>query len=197
MTMPPRRSLPACAAAFALCLAASPPAAAVTPPQATVANQVVTVPSPSGIGTMSFRTSYEETTATGTAFSNPLRLELGYEYRLRTCVWTKAPGVAPQSVCEEASTRPNALTLVTGVTAPTARMTVDRPAAGRPAATIAGIVLVDRRSTSNTYTPYATSWPSGGLPAAGHPVPASDQLTAPVLGPQGVAIPGFPGGGIN
>ena len=77
-------------------------------------------------------------------------------------------------------------------------MTVDRPAAGRPAATIAGTVLVDRPRADGTYTPHATSWPSGGLPAAGLVGPGDRPGSAgPVLGPQGIAIPGVPGGGIN
>lgn len=195
--MTSRWSLAACMAALVLCLAAPAPAAAAVPPDAVVATRVITLAQATGIGDLSFRTTYDETTATGIATPSPLRLDLGVLYRIRTCVWAKAAGAAPVSVCESSETRPNAITILTGVTAPTARMTVQRPAAGRPAATIAGTVLVDRHNENGTYTPQATSWPSGGLPAAGLAVPATDQAGGQVLGPQGIALPGVPGGGVN
>jgi acetyl esterase/lipase len=195
--MTSRRSLPGCLAALVLWLAAPAPAPAAVPPDAVVANGVVTLAQATGIGDLSFRTTYGETTATGIATPGPLRLDLGVLYRIRTCVWAKAPGAAPASVCESSETRPNAITIVTGVTAPTARMTIERPTAGQTAATIAGTVLVDRHNDDNTYTPHATSWPSGGLPAAGLVVPAVDQAGGQVLGPQGIALAGVPGGGIN
>ena len=198
--MTSRWSMPGCAAALTLCLTAALPtrAAAVVPQNTAVANRVVTIPSANGIGDLTFRITYSETTATGDATPSALRgLELGVLYRIRTCVWTKAPGAAPASVCESGETRPNAITVLTGVTAPAARMTVERPPPGAPAATIAGTVLVDRHNTNGTYTPVATSWPSGGLPSAGLSVPATDQVSGSVLGPQGIAIDGVPGGGIN
>ncbi|HEY1539662.1 MAG TPA: prolyl oligopeptidase family serine peptidase, partial [Solirubrobacteraceae bacterium] len=126
-----------------------------------------------------------------------VRLAAGLDFRIRTCVWTKAPAQAPASVCEEADTRPNALTGLTGVAAPTARMTVDRPAAGQRPATVAAVVLVDVLGRDGQYLAVASSWPAAGLPAAGIAVPAVDQAAGPVLGPQGVAIAGVGGGGIN
>jgi acetyl esterase/lipase len=190
-----RRLVTAVAAVVAMALAFAGPAPAAVPAPASLVNRVVTQPGGSGIGELTFRTTYAADTATGVATPSPLRLDIGRQYRIRTCVWTKVPGVAPTSVCEEAETRPNALTIVTGVTAPTARMTVPRPAAGQPAATITGTVLVDVHRDG--FIPYASSWPAEGLPAAGHAVPATDQEAAPVLPPQGFAVSGFPGGGIN
>ncbi len=185
--------LTAAAAVCALALPASAPAA--TPSPATLVNQVVTQPGGSGVGQLTFSTTYTDGGATGVATPGPLRLAIGSVYRIRTCVWTKVPAQAPSSVCEQAETRPNALTVVTGVTGPSARMAVERPAAGQPAATIAGTVLVD--VSRGGWIPYASSWPAEGLPAAGHAVPAVDQLSGALLPPQGFAVSGFPGGGIN
>ncbi len=183
--------------AIALVLGLAPAASAAVPSTATITNHIVTQPGAADLGTLTFRTTYADRTATATATATPLRLALGPTYRIRTCVWAKAPAVAPQSVCETAETRPNAVTIVSGVAAPAASMTVERPAAGRPAATITGTVLVDIRQSDGTYLPRGSSWPGEGLPAAGAAVPAADQAAAPVLGPQGVALPGVPGGGIN
>jgi acetyl esterase/lipase len=188
-------TIAACALALGLTLA--PAAGAAIPSAATVINHVVTQPGGADLGTLTFKTAFTDTTASATAASTPLRLALGPTYRIRTCVWAKAPAVAPQSVCETAETRPNAVTIVSGVAAPVARMTVERPAAGQPAAVIAGTVLVDIRQDDGTYLPRGSSWPAEGLPAAGIAVPAADAVGAPVLGPQGVALPGVPGGGIN
>jgi acetyl esterase/lipase len=186
----------ACALALGA-LASAPAAGAAMPSAATVVNHVVTQPGAADLGTLTFRTNFTDTTASATATATPLRLALGPTYRIRTCIWAKAAATAPQSVCETAETRPNAVTIATGVAAPVARMTVDRPGAGQPAATIAGTVLVDIRQTDGSYLPRGSSWPADGLPAAGIAVPATDQAAAPVLGPQGVALPGVPGGGIN
>jgi len=183
----------ACLTAFVLATAAH----AAVPSATTVSNRVVTQPGGADLGTLSFRATFTDTTATGAATPSPLRLALGPTYRLRTCVWAKAPGAAPQSACEEATTRPNAATILTGVTAPTARMTVDRPAAGQGAATIAGTVLVDIVQGDGTFLARGSSWPAEGLPAAGIAVPAAGEVAAPVLGPQGIALPDVPGGGIN
>jgi dienelactone hydrolase len=194
------RSIPTAIVACALALAAltcAPAAGAVMPSAATVVNHIVTQPGAADLGTLTFRTTFTDTTASASATATPLRLALGPTYRIRTCVWEKAPAAAPDSVCETAETRPNAVTIATGVAAPVARMTVERPAAGQPAATIAGTVLVDIRQTDGTYSSRGSSWPADGLPAAGIAVPAADQAAAPVLGPQGVALPGVPGGGIN
>jgi acetyl esterase/lipase len=76
-------------------------------------------------------------------------------------------------------------------------MTVDRPSAGGAPATIAGTVLVDVRRSDGHYDPSASSWPADGLPAAGLVVPAVDAAAGPVLSPQGVALPGARGGGID
>ena len=65
------------------------------------------------------------------------------------------------------------------MTAPEARMTVERPAAGQPPGTIGGQVLVDVHLAGNTYGVHATSWPSGGLPSAGTVVPAVGALGGP------------------
>ncbi|MEY2514284.1 MAG: hypothetical protein QOJ89_1642, partial [bacterium] len=126
------------------------------------------------------------------------KLAFGNAYRVRTCVWYKAPGSPPTSDCQQAEVRPNALNALTGVTVPSAGMTVERPAAGGAPGTIAGTVLVDVVRGDGTYTPNASSWPAAGLPAAGIVVPAVDELAAgPILSPQGVAIPGVHGGGID
>jgi acetyl esterase/lipase len=184
--------------AVALALALASPAAAATPATATIAHRVDPLAGGSAIGQLSFRTTFTDGSATGTAVPSPLRLELGSTYRIRTCVWAKAPGKPPQSVCQEADTRPNALTVVTGSTAPTAQLTVDRPAAGQQPATITGVVLVDRVLPGGAQpAALASSWPGEGLPAAGVAVPAVDEVAGPVLGPQGVAVPGERGGGIN
>jgi acetyl esterase/lipase len=75
-------------------------------------------------------------------------------------------------------------------------MTVPRPVAGRPAATIAGTVLIDEL-VGGSWSPLASSWPADGMPAAGVPVPAVDQLGGAVLPPQGSELPGTRRGGIN
>ena len=204
MTAEPRREalartppLPVAVAVLCVLLVAASSARAAVPSPATVSNRVVSLAGGGGLGELTSRTTYTDTTATAIATPGALRLPLGNLYRIRTCVLAKAPGRAPQSHCESIETRPNAVTVVTGVTAPAARMTVDRPAAGGPAGTIAGEVLVDVHLPDNTYAPHATSWPSGGLPAAGTVVPAVGALGGTLLGPQGVAIAGAPGGGIN
>jgi acetyl esterase/lipase len=188
----------AIATTFALVLAlAAPATAAALPSAATNVTRVLTPSGASGIGNLDLRTTFTDTTATGAAAATPLQLSVGPTYRIRTCVWSKTPGLAPQSSCEELVTKPNALTVVTGVTAPTAQLTIDRPAAGQAAATIAGFVLVDVLQPDGSYLQRATSWPAGGLPEAGIAVPATDQVAAAVLGSQGLAIPGAAGGGIN
>lgn len=193
-----RRLLTACAAvlATATALAFAPPALAAIPSVSTVVTAVARAGGAT-LGSLSFRTTFADAAASGIATPTPLRLPIGATYRIRTCVWTKAPAAAPQSTCEEAVTRPTALTVLTGVTAPQAALTVARPAAGQPAATIAGVVLIDLLSPNGTYLPFASSWPATGLPAAGIAVPATDRVAAPVLAPQGLAIAGAPGGGIN
>ena len=71
-------------------------------------------------------------------------------------------------VCEEAETRPNALTIVTGVDAPTARHDRRSPRRGPAGGD-------DRRDGARrhpppdgTYLPRGSSWPAAGLPAGGH-----------------------------
>ena len=194
---PAHTAITSCALAFVLALALAPAASAATPSTATIANRIVTQPGAADLGALTFRTTFTDTTATATATPSPLRLALGPTYRIRTCVWAKAAAAAPQSTCETVETRPNAVTIAAGVGAPAARLTVERPAAGRPATTIAGTVLVDIHATDGSYLPRGSSWPADGLPAAGIAVPATDKAAAPVLGPQGVALAGVPGGGIN
>ncbi len=188
--------MPALAAALALGAGAAQPAQAVTPSKATVANPVLTQPGGADVGQLTFDTQFSETQATATAAA-ALRLAVGRTYRLITCVWDKAPAAAPVSTCRSADVRPSALTVFTGVPGPTAQLTVDRPAAGERAATIAGTVLVFAQQADGSFPAYASSWPAAGLPAAGIAVPATDQLAAPVLGPQGVARPDIHPGGIN
>jgi acetyl esterase/lipase len=184
-----------CLAVLALA-AAAPAAHAVVPSAGSTANRVTTTGG-SAVGDVTLRVSFTDTTATATATPTAQRLALGPAYRVRTCVWYKAPQRAPASECQEAQVRPNALNVVTGVTVPSAGMTVERPAAGEAAATIAGTVLVDVLSANGTSSPSASSWPAAGLPAAGLVVPAVDATSGPVLAPQGVVIPGLRGGGIN
>ena len=188
--------MPLLAATLVLTAAVAQPAHAAIPSKATVANQVLTQPGGADVGQLTFDTQFSATQATGTATA-ALRLAVGRTYRLITCVWDKAPAAAPVSTCESADVRPSALTVITGVPGPTARLTVDRPAAGSRAATIAGTVLVFAQQSDGGFAAYASSWPAAGLPAAGIAVPATDQVAAPVLGPQGVARPGIYPGGIN
>jgi dienelactone hydrolase len=191
-----RVAVAACAVwVAALVLTAS--AAAVVPSTATVTSPVLTRPAGVLLGQLDLRATFTDATATAIATPSPVRLPVGLDFRIRTCVWRKAPAQAPVSVCEEADTRPDALTVLTGVAAPTARMTFDRGAAGQQPATVAAVVLVDVLGHDGQYLPVASSWPTAGLPAAGIAVPAVDQVAGPVLGPQGIAIAGVDGGGID
>jgi acetyl esterase/lipase len=191
------RSAPVLAAALALiAAAAADPARAAIPSKAIVANPVLTQPGGADVGLLAFDTQFTDTQATGTATAT-LRLAAGRTYRMITCVWDKAPGAAPISTCDSADVRPTALNAIAGVPAPTARLTVERPAAGAPAATIAGTVLVFAQQADGSFPAYASSWPAAGLPAAGIAIPPTDRVTASVLGPQGVARPGVYPGGIN
>jgi dienelactone hydrolase len=186
---------PTCALALIAAFPSSPARAAIPPP-ASVTNRVLTT-SGNGVGELVLRVAYSAGGATATATPSPLRLALGNAYRVRTCIWTKAPQRAPASTCEQAQVRPALLDVVTGVTVPGASMTVDRPSAGTAPATIAGTVLVDVRRSDGRYDPSASSWPGDGLPAAGLVVPAVDGTAGPVLAPQGVALSGARGGGID
>lgn len=188
----------ACALALALALVApAAAAAAALPSTATVTNPVLTRPGADVLGQLDVRATFTDASATATATPSPVRLPVGSTYRIRTCVWTKAPAQAPVSDCEQTQTQPNALTALTGVGSPTAQMSVQRPAAGQQAATVAGVVLVDVLDPDGQFVPIASSWPAAGLPAAGIAVPAVDAAAGTVLGPQGVAIAGIGGGGIN
>ena len=193
----PRLALAVATCFAVLALGAAQAAHAVVPPARSAVNRVTTFGG-TAVGDVTLRVSFTDTTATATATPTTQRLALGPAYRVRTCVWYKAPQRPPASECQEAEVRPNALNVVTGVPVPSAELTVERPAAGQPPATIAGTVLVDVRRADGTFAPSASSWPSEGLPAAGVVVPAIDDLaTGPILAPQGVALPGVRGGGIN
>ena len=189
------RALLAAVCALAL-LVHVPAAAAANPAERTVANAVVAKAAGNSIGELSFRATFDDATATATAAPGPLRLPAG-AYLIQTCVSAKAAGAAPAATCERAEARPNVITGLGSVTAPAARLTVDRPAAGQPPTTIAGRVVVFVIQTGGSAL-YAASWPAGGLPSAAIAVPAVGELTAGlVLGPQGPATPGIEAGGIN
>jgi acetyl esterase/lipase len=188
-------AIAACFVLLALALATAP-ALAVAPASATVANRVFTLGG-TAVGDVTLRTSFSDATATATATPTALKLALGNAYRVRTCVVYKAPQSPPASECQEAEVRPSVLNVVTGVPVPGAGMTVERPAGGSPAATIAAMVLVDVHRPDGSYEPNASSWPAEGLPAAGAVVPATDATSGPILPPQGIALPGVRGGGIN
>lgn len=187
----------ATAAQAACALALAAPAAGAIPAERTVANPVLAQPSGSAIGELTSRAEFGETTATVLAAPGPLRLPAG-TYRIQTCVSAKTAGAAPAAACENADVRPNVLSGLGAVSAPAAGMTVDRPAAGQPPATVAGRVLAYVRRAGDEYELYASSWPAAGLPGAAIAVPAVDDLaTGPVLGPQGPATPGVAAGGVN
>ncbi|HEY1538042.1 MAG TPA: hypothetical protein VGF63_01485, partial [Solirubrobacteraceae bacterium] len=99
-------------------LAPTASASAALPSTATVANPVLTRPAGVLLGQLELRATFTDHGATAIATPSPVRLAAGLDFRIRTCVWTKAPAQAPASVCEEADTRPNALTGLTGVAAP-------------------------------------------------------------------------------
>ncbi|HEV7805844.1 MAG TPA: alpha/beta hydrolase [Solirubrobacteraceae bacterium] len=147
--------------------------------------------------TMSFATDFTDATATGTARAISLRLTGGDRYRLRTCVWAKAPQRAPQSKCETTQAAPNLIgSLLAATAAPTASLTIPRPAAGEASATIAGLVVVDELR-DGLWVPYASSWPAGGLSSAGVAVPAVGEASGSVLTGQGITLPGVRQGGID
>lgn len=181
-----------------ICLAwSATPAAAALPALATIRNVVLPDAGGGPLTTMSFATDFTDATATGTARAISLRLIGGERYRLRTCVWAKAPQRAPQSHCESTQVAPNLLgSLLAATAAPTATLTVPRPAAGEASATIAGVVVVDELH-DGLWVPYASSWPAGGLSAAGVAVPAVGEAAGSVLGGQGIALPGVRQGGID
>lgn len=175
----------------------SPPAFAASLAPETVANPVVVSQSGGSVGQMNFDTTFSDATATGTARATGLRLKSGRTYRIQTCVWAKAIEQAPESSCQSKQVKVDFLgSLLGGSSAPTAQLQFPRPAAGKPSATIAGTVIVDEQAGGG-WVSHASSWPLQGLPAAGIPVPAVDQTSGTVLGPQGTVVPGVRPGGIN
>lgn len=180
-----------------LIAACAPPAAGAVPPPGRVLQPIV-IPAlqDARVGRMAFATSFGPTTATGTASGGSIALAAGARYRLRTCVWSKAAGAPPASACRQRTVDGRAWARITPVQAPTARLRVRRPAAGRPATTMAGLVVVETLQ-SGRWLPNASSWPVAGLPAAGVAVPAVGRPTGALLGRQGFALPGVRPGGIN
>lgn len=150
----------------------------------------------SSLGTAQFETVFAPNGVTATLLASVLKLPRG-TFRIRSCIWYKAAGAAPQSICESRQVTVNVLSALRGVAAPQAQMQIDRPGAGQPAGTIAATVLVDQLQKSGGWSSVASSWPSGGMRVGGVAVPAVDQTAGEALGPQGVALDGVRPGGIN
>ncbi len=181
----------------AIALAAAPPVpAAIPPPDGVVQPIVIPKLHDAPVGRAAFATAFDDTTATGTASGGTVALAGGARYRVRTCVWAKAAGAPPASACEQRTVDGRAWKRIASVPVPTATLRVQRPPVGLPPTTMAGLTVVETHSAGK-WLPNASSWPSGGLPAAGVAVPAVDQVSGPVLGPQGFTLPGVRPGGIN
>lgn len=194
--MSQKRAILAGLAAFALMGTASGPAAAASLAPERITNPVVVSQGGGSVGQMTFDAAYGDATAIGTARATGLRLKSGHTYRIQTCVWAKALEEAPESQCERKQVKIDFFGGLSGVGAPTAQLSIPRPAAGKPSATIAGTVIVDEL-VGGDWIGSASSWPLQGLPAAGVAVPAVDQTSGTILGPQGSAVPGLRPGGIN
>lgn len=190
------RALVAAMATTIFALGASSASAAGVAPDG-VSNPVTVSQGGSSVGTMSLTTTLDSTTASGTARAGSLRLPSGHSYRIQTCVWAKWPAAPPQTQCESEVATADLLGGLTGVRSPTAQLTIQRPAAGTAAATIAAIVIVDMKDSAGRWVGYASSWPQDGMPSAGVAVPAVDQSSGAVLAPQGNVLPGVRQGGIN
>jgi len=191
----PHRHLVASVTAAAAALACAPAALAVVPPTAMRSTPVLTDDG-SSLGTAQFETVFEDTGATATASASALHLRKAGTFLIRSCVWYKATAVAPQSVCESKHVTFGGFAGRSGIAAPQAQMHIERPAAGQPAATIAGTVLVEELGGEASSSP-ASSWPRDGMRVAGVAVPAVDQTTGEILGAQGVPLDGVRPGGID
>ncbi|MDX6682510.1 MAG: hypothetical protein QOG94_2549 [Solirubrobacteraceae bacterium] len=192
-----RRSRRVVALAIVCVGCSATPAAAAPPAVGPVRNAVLPDAGGLSLTTMSFATSFTDDTVTGTARAVSLRLVGGESYRLRTCVWAKAPQRAPQAQCVSEQAAPNLIgSLLNATAAPTATLTIARPAAGQASATIAGLLVVDELH-DGVWVPYASSWPAAGLAAAGVAVPAVGEDSGSILAAQGLPMPGVRQGGID
>lgn len=86
-------------------------------------------------GEMNLTVTYTDTAATATATAPGVQLRRGSRYRLQTCVWSKAAGSAPASVCQERMLDARAWRATASAPAPTAVMEMARrvpPPGNRP-----------------------------------------------------------------
>jgi len=94
----PRLALAVATCFAVLALGAAQAAHAVVPPARSAVNRVTTFGG-TAVGDVTLRVSFTNTTATATATPTQ-RLALGPAYRVRTCVWYKAPQRPPASECQ-------------------------------------------------------------------------------------------------
>src|SRR4051812_45846813 len=174
--------------------------AAVIPAPSTLTSPV-SVPSMGGfsVGAATTTVSYSATDATATVTAPALLLGKGTSFRIETCVQGHLITRSPVSQCtaRTVDTRANLATI--SVAAPTAKLTIVRPASGGSGYVTGQVTIYQQNNVT------ATSWPAAGLASAGvalAPVNATSGRLPGAL--QGAAVTPMPGafaqvsnGGVN
>jgi acetyl esterase/lipase len=179
--------------------AAAPGLAAANPlPSQTVSSQVMVVPSLGGFpdGTASMSVSYADTTATATASSSAVGLGPGHVFHVDTCIKAHDINSSYATSCQENTVDTTSNTSPIQVPAPTATMTLNRPASGA-SGYFSFIVSISERKPDNSFSTDASSWPKNGLAGASVAVPSLGQATAPAPASEGMILSNNATGGIN